>query len=321
MINKLVFSLTVLFIFSSFGSYSSGKEVLRIKGSNTVLPVIEEATLRWQELRSDVIVEASGPGSGAGFSALLDGIADIAPMSRVPKENELSTAKSNGFNITQSVIGKDALIIVVHSNNPITSLSTKNISDIYSGIIRDWTEFDSSISFADTKIKVVERDENSGTHDYFNDFFLEGSSVPSNTLGSYYSQHTSTSKLFEIVKVEENAIGYGGLAYLTNKVRTVKVDNIEPTVENAKTDKYPVARELLLVWDSNTLSKVGKEFTDYMLTPEGQFVVNQAGYIPITTAASSYTSISNTQLTGGLLLTSSVISMFFAIVIINRKRA
>ena len=291
--NELILFLITLFILIFFTNHSSSVEILRIKGSNTVLPVIDEATFRWQELKPDVTIEFSGPGSGAGFSALLDGTADIAPMSRPPKTTELAQATASGFNITQSIIGKDALIVVLNIQNPITSLSTENITDIYSGTIRDWTEFDSSISFADTKIKIIERDENSGTHDYFNAFFLNNKSVPSNELGSYYSQHTSTSKLFEIVQNEENAIGYGGLAYLTKNVKAINIDDIEPTVENTQNNKYPISRELFLVWDFATLSTTGKEFINYMFTPEGQYIVRIAGYVPITTAAASYTSISN----------------------------
>lgn len=296
---------------------------LSIIGSNTVFPIVAEAQARWGELHPDVQFSTEGPGSGAGFDALLDGTADIAPMSRAPKENELKEASDNGQDIEQLIVARDALIVVIPNENPINDLTQDQVSSIYNGSVRDWKDVipnddDSRFDYmADTTIRVVERDQDSGTHDFFNDFFIGGNEVPASDFGQYYAQYAGTGDLFSDVSENENAIGYGGLAYLDNSVKAVDIDRIEANKENAGDGSYPVTRPLFLVWDKNdeTENPLIKEFTDYIMSPEGQYIADSVGYIAVEPMTTGYTEVAGQEETPvaflPFLIAISALSLFF----------
>lgn len=254
-----------------------------VTGSNTVFPIIEAASARWQELHPDVTISASGPGSGAGITALIEGQTDLAPMSRAPKAAEISEATTAGIELNITTVGIDAIVIIVNKNNPITDLTSDQISQIYNGTFTSWTEVGWS---AGGDITVIERDENSGTHDYFNDQFMGGEEVNPALLHEH-KQEASTSTLFQLVAENDNAIGYGGLAYLDDTVKAVDVDGVKATKANAKSGDYSVARPLFVVFDDKTVSDLAREFINYILGLEGQYLVDSVGYVAVGEMAES----------------------------------
>ena len=296
-------------------------QTLRIKGSNTLFPIIESASLEWEDQYPDVTIEAAGPGSGAGMKLLLDGQTDIAPMSRAPKDSEIQAGVDKGMDIKSETVGLDALIIIVNKDNPVNDLTHDQIAGIFNGTIRKWSSIDPTVNLVKDEIKVIERDTNSGTHDYFNEFFLGEGSVPADKLGENYAQYASTSQLFENVASEVNAIGYGGLAYLDDTVKAVNVDGKTPSVETAKTGEYPVARPLYLVYDDKTLIDIGRTFIDYILSPEGQRLVLDVGYVNVKEAADPSASGANTsEDLASFPLFYSIIGIAGAITIFRKKR-
>lgn len=289
---------------------------LSIVGSNTVFPIIEAVGARFQELNPNVDLAVEGPGSGAGITALIDGQTDIAPMSREPKDAEKQEAAAKGIELNITTIALDALVVVVNHDNPIDGLTEDQISAIYNGTIKNWAD----LGWAEGgSITVIERDENSGTHDYFNEFFLDGNEVDPAKV-SKHIQEASTSQLFRLVADQVNAIGYGGLAYLTDQVKALKIDDVAPSIETARTGEYPVARPLYLVFDEKTIPEIGREFVEYVLSPEGQFLVLDVGYINVKEAATGLTSVAGIDNTPISPLGITVAIMTFALFRSLRKK-
>ncbi len=248
-----------------------------VTGSNTVYPIMNAAGARFQEIHPDVSISISGPGSGAGISALIDGITDLAPMSRAPKQAEIDDATSKGMKLNITTIAIDAIVIIINKDNPIVNLNSEDISAIYSGNKTQWADFGWNEGGS---IKVLERDENSGTHDYFNEEFLNGNEVDPTKVAEH-AQFASTKELFDTVATEKNTIGYGGLAYLSDDVKAVNVNNVAANKANAKDGSYSVSRPLFIVFDQNTVSTVAAAFVNFVLSPEGQAIVEQVGYVAI----------------------------------------
>ncbi len=276
MIKKTKFKAIIGFIIIALMiSSGSSTSTIKVVGSNTVFPIMEAAGARFNEMNPDVTVSIEGPGSGAGISALIDGQTDLAPMSRAPKNAEIEASKSKGIELNITTIALDALVVIVNKVNTINDLSIANITSIYSGNITNWSAFGGS-----GDITVIERDENSGTHDYFNDLFLGGNEVDPTAVYSH-KQEASTSTLFKLIAEDENAIGYGGLAYMDDTVKAVSIEGVEANKANAADGSYAIARPLFIVFDEKTVSSLARELVDYILGPEGQWIINDVGYVAL----------------------------------------
>ena len=111
----------------------------------------------------DVRISVTGGGSGTGIAALINGTLSIANASREMKPEELATAKKNGITPVQIAVARDAIAVVVNPSNPVTGLTLKQLSDIYTGKITNWRE----VGGYDRPIVLLSRESNSGTYVYF----------------------------------------------------------------------------------------------------------------------------------------------------------
>ncbi len=137
------------------------------------------------------------------------------------------------------------------------------------------------------KISVISREEGSGTRGAFielvgieekND---QGEKID-NTVDTAVITN-STSVAMTSVSEDEASIGYISLASLNDTVKALKIDGVEPTVENIQNGEYPIARNFNLVTGDN-LSELGKDFINFILSTEGQKTVSENGYIELTEA-------------------------------------
>ena len=117
----------------------------------------------YQNVKPDVRISVTGGGSGTGIAALLNGTVSIANASRAIKPEEMDTAKKNGVDPVEFVVARDAIAVIVNPNNPVNQLTLQQISDIYSGKIKNWSE----VGGEDRPIVRLSRETNSGTHVYF----------------------------------------------------------------------------------------------------------------------------------------------------------
>ncbi|MCM8792498.1 MAG: PstS family phosphate ABC transporter substrate-binding protein [Candidatus Omnitrophica bacterium] len=245
------------------------KKKVVIAGSTTVLPIAQKAAEIFMNNKGEADISVRGGGSGVGIASLIDGTCDIADSSRPIKDTELDKAVANGRSPKAHVIAMDGICVVVHPNNPIVELTKKQIKDIYTGKISNWKQ----VGGPDQKIVVVSRDTASGTFEAFGELVLKGERVRADAL-----MQASNQAVVSTVSKTPAAIGYVGLGYLTSSVKAVEVDGVKPSKENVLTGKYPIARPLFMYTDGNPKGLV-KEFIDFILSQEGQKLVEEQGFV------------------------------------------
>ena len=240
-------------------------ESLTIKGSTTVLPIAQACAEEFMDENSDVDISVQGGGSSVGIASLIDKTTDIADASRAMKDTELAKAGSNGVDPKAHVVAMDGIAIVVHpSNSNVNALTKKQIKQIYTGAISDWSHLGGSPG----KIVVVSRDTSSGTFEAFNELVLNKEKVRTDAL-----MNASNQAVASIVAKTPGAIGYVGLGYVSNDIKAITVDGIEASKETVLLGKYPVSRPLFMYTNGKPQGAV-KEFIDFVLSENGQKIAD-----------------------------------------------
>ena len=209
----------------------------------------------------------------------------MANASRKMKEEELDLAKGNtGKEPLEFVVGRDALAIYVHKDNPLEEITLEQLADIYGdgGKTTSWTQLGNKVAgCASDQIVRVSRQSSSGTYVYFREAVLG-----KNRDYKQGSLDQSGSKdVVDLVAKTPCAIGYSGMGYATDQVKMLKVigkggEAVAPTVENAKNGSYPVARPLLIYTLGQPEGKT-KIYLDWIMSDAGQKIVSDLGYVPL----------------------------------------
>ncbi|RBP39208.1 phosphate ABC transporter substrate-binding protein [Garciella nitratireducens] len=238
-------------------------------GSTSVTPVAEAIGNAFMEENPNVKIEVQGVGSSAGIKATDDGSADIGMSSRELKDEEKE------LDIDEHVIAYDGIAVIVNPSNGISDLTPEQIGQIYRGEITNWSE----VGGADEEIEVISREEGSGTRSAFEELMgLESDQ------GSLVKQDATfadgNGAIVSNVAQKENAIGYISLSYLDDTVKALTVDGVEPTVENIKSGDYAVSRPFLML-TKGEVSDAAQAYLDYVLSEEGQKIVEENGAISV----------------------------------------
>jgi phosphate transport system substrate-binding protein len=257
-----------------------------IIGSNTVTPLTTVWAEEFMNMHSGVGIAVSGPGSGAGIAALINGTTDVCQASRTIKSTEIEQANAEGIDPYEIQVATDALSVVVHPDNPVSELTIAQLSGIYTGEITNWQE----VGGDDAPIVAIARDTNSGTHVFFKEHVVQmkGLATEDKSLeyGSSILQLPSTEEGVSEVAGNPNAIFYPGLGYVTEEVKPLAIkktaddEGVLPSVATALDGTYPIARPLLYYTNGEPTGVI-KEFIDYCLSDEGQTKVTEVGYVPL----------------------------------------
>ena len=147
---------------------------------------------------------------------------------------------------------------------------------------------EASGSGLDTDITVVSREEGSGTRGAFVELMKIEDDDGDHTVDTAEISN-STSVVTQTVAGNKSAIGYISLGSLNDTVKAVKVDDVEPTVENIKAGSYAVSRPFEICYKEENLTDLGKDFISFIMSAEGQKIVDDEGYIAMDEKAESYT--------------------------------
>lgn len=259
---------------------------IKIIGSNTVTPLSSIWAEEFMKKNPKVNIAVSGPGSGAGIAALIDGTTDICQSSRAIKQSEIDQAKTKGVNPFEIQVASDGLSVIVNPANPVKELTITQLSAIYTNQVTNWKE----IGGNDTPIVAIARDTNSGTHVFFKEHVVWMEGLPTKNTKLEYGTKvlflpSTESGVTEVAK-NPNAIFYPGLGYVDDTVKLVGIKKaasdpaVLPSEKTVLDSTYPISRPLLF-YTNGAPSGIIKAFIDYALSPEGQQKVTEAGYIPV----------------------------------------
>lgn len=298
--NRMIFTVLAIVIFASSASCTpasssegaasdSAARYIENKGSDTIVNLALAWAERYQAEHPDVRISVTGGGSGTGIASLINGTVDIANASRQIKPEEVAEANANGVDPMEHVIARDAIAVIVHPQNPVDRLTLKQISDIYSGKINNWSE----VGGEDRPIVRLSRETNSGTHVYFLETVLRLGNPDDKTLFSMDTLLLPSSEgIVAEVRQNPNAIGYDGLGYVPHDLKMIAIAEREggayvlPSIPTVNDKTYPIARDLYMYTNGQPAGIV-KEYLDWILGPEAQEIVAELGFVPASVETSS----------------------------------
>ena len=253
-------------------------------GSDTMVNLAQAWAESYHKVDPSVSVEVSGGGSGIGVAALINGTCEIANSSRALEPEEVEKCKAkHGHEPKEFLVAYDALAIYVHPCNPIMEISFEELREIYKegGKIDKWSQLGSTLAGGDEIIRVS-RQNNSGTYHYFREMVVGKKS--DFKLGS--RDMNGSKDVVELVSRTPNAIGYSGLGYRTDKVKVLKVSKkkggpyVLPSIPTTWDKTYPIARPMFMYTPGQPAAHVQK-YLDWILTADGQKIVEETGYVPL----------------------------------------
>ena len=260
---------------------------IQIKGSDTMVNLGQAWAEAYSKAHPGVSVAVTGGGSGTGFSALIGGTCDIAETSRTIKEKEVALAQQKGFTPVELKVAMDGVAIVVHPDNPVDGLTIGQLAGIFKGEITNWKE----VGGKDLPIVILSREVNSGTHIYVKEHILRGGRKDDfSEFSPMALLMPSSQAIAEEVAQNENAIGYYGMGYVSATQKALSVardavsDYVLPDITDVISGYYPVSRPLLMYTPGEPAGVV-KAFLEFVLSPEGQKIVEEVDFVPVKPAA------------------------------------
>ena len=267
------------------------KTVISIKGSDTMVNLAQKWAEVYMQKNPNVSIQVTGGGSGTGVAALLNGTTDLANASRELKDSELETAKQKGITPVVYDVALDGIAVIVHPDNKIDNLTIKQVSDIFSGKITNWKQLGGS----DMIITLYGRENSSGTYEFFKEHVLGKDEAGKQVDYSPSTQVLQgTAALGEAIARDIKGIGYGGVGYFAErkdvKILHIKKDADSPAIspsENGKVNyeaiwngSYSISRYLYCFTNGQASGEL-KNYIDFILSPEGQKLVESMEYIPL----------------------------------------
>jgi len=251
----------------------AGADTIVIKGSDTLgAKLVPQLAEQFKSQHPGTTFDIAAEGSATGFAALIDKTAAIGMASRPAKPEEIATGKARGVDMKETIIAYDGIAVIVNTANPIKGLTKKQVEQIFTGEIADW----SAVGGSGGKISVYTRNTSSGTYAEFRELAMKKRDYAQDS-----QKLAGNEQIAQEVGKNPNGVGYVGLAYTkASGVKIVPIDGALPTKESVLGKSYPYARPTFFYTNGDPTGMV-KEFFDFTVGPEGQKIVEQVGFVPI----------------------------------------
>ncbi|MCB9772088.1 MAG: PstS family phosphate ABC transporter substrate-binding protein [Candidatus Omnitrophica bacterium] len=273
------FSIVFAVISGLLLSSVSYADVLQVKGSDTLINLVQRIAEEYMKVNPDKMVSVTGGGSGTGIAALINKKCDLANASRLMRGKEIELANSRGASPVRVVVALDSLSIIVNPNNPIAVLTVDQVGKIYKGEIKNWKE----VGGENMPISLYGRQSNSGTYDFMIEDIMKGDYSPS------MRQMNGNAQIVEGIKSDPSAVGYVGVGYAKNAqgIKVLKIASkagakaYDPLdTVNVRNGNYPITRPLNQ-YVEGSLTGAAKDFVAFELSPAGQKIVEEEGFFEI----------------------------------------
>jgi phosphate binding protein len=246
---------------------------LVIKGSDTLgAKLVPQLAEEYKAKNPAVSFEIAAEGSTTGLAAITDGTAQIGMSSRRARPTEMSAAGAKGVSMKPIIVCYDGIAVIVNENNPITSLTRRQVEQIFTGDVNDW----SAVGGNSGRISIYTRNTSSGTYSDFKDLAMKRRDYARSS-----QKMAGNEQIAAEVAKNPNGIGYVGLAYMKAPgVKVVPIDGAVPTKEAVLAKQYPFARPTFYYTNGEPSGEAAK-FVEFTLSDEGQRIVQQVGFVPL----------------------------------------
>ena len=243
---------------------------LKVTGSTTVLPIAQKAAESYMTAHQDANILITGGGSSVGIQAVGEGTADIGMSSRDLKPED----QARYPDLVKKEISYDAIVIIANPANQVDQLTLNQVRGIYNGTYTNWNQ----VGGQDQAIVVVGRDSASGTREYFSESVMK-----KDNFTKFQEEFNSNGGIQQKISQTKGAIGYVGLGF-TDGVKKINIvvngTPVEATVASVKAGAYPVSRPLFMLTKGNPTG-LAAQYIDFILSPQGQKIVEEEGFIPL----------------------------------------
>lgn len=252
---------------------SANADRLIIKGSDTLgAKLVPQLAEEFKAQHPGTTFDIAAEGSTTGISAIIDGTAQIGMSSRRAKPAEVSAAAGKGVNLKPTVVAYDGLGVIVNSNNPIKNLTKKQVEQIFTGEITDW----SAVGGSGGKISIYTRNTSSGTYSDWKELAMKKRDYAPGA-----QKMAGHEQIAAEVGKNKNGIGYVGLAYMkAGGIKVVTIDGASPTQAAVRDKSWPYARPTFY-YTNGEPAGVAREFVDFTVGPPGQKIVDRVGFVPV----------------------------------------
>jgi len=248
-------------------------DAIVIKGSDTLgAKLVPQLAEQFKAQHPGTAFDIAAEGSATGFAALIDKTAAIGMASRPAKPEEIANGKAKGVDMKETTVAYDGIAVIVNTANSIKGLTKKQVEQIFTGEITDW----SAVGGSGGKISVYTRNTSSGTYAEFKELAMKKRDYAPDS-----QKLAGNEQIAQEVGKNPNGVGYVGLAYTkASGIRVVPIDGASPSKESVLAKSYPYARPTFFYTNGEPTGVV-KEFIDFTVGPEGQKIVEQVGFVPI----------------------------------------
>ena len=263
-------------------------------GSDTLNNLMTYWAEGYKRSYPNVNIQMEGKGSSTAPPALIEGTAQLGPMSREMKGAEVDRFEAKyGYKPTRVRVALDGLAVYVNKDNPIEKLTFKQVDGIFSSTrrrggkdVKTWGDLGLTGDWASKPISLFGRNSASGTYGYFKEHALENGDYKNSV-----KEQPGSSSVVQGVAEDKYAIGYSGVGYTTSGVKTVPLSAKDggpffgESYENVLAGKYPLSRYLNVYVNKapgKPLDPLVREFLLFVLSKEGQEIVVKDGFFPVT---------------------------------------
>src|SRR3954449_7068959 len=263
--------LSLITIISLMGSAYADRLVL--KSSDTLgAKLVPQLAEQFKAQTPGTTFDIAAEGSTTGIAAITDGTAQIGMSSRRAKPAEVSAASGKGVNMKPTIVAYDGIAVIVNSANPIKSLNKKQVEQIFTGEVADW----SGLGGSGGKISIYTRNTSSGTYSDFKELAMKKRDYAGGS-----QKMAGNEQIASEVGKNPKGIGYVGLAYTkAGGIKAMPIDGVLPSVQTVQGKSYPYARPTFY-YTNGEPTGVAKQFLDFTIGSAGQKIVQQVGFVPI----------------------------------------
>lgn len=245
------------------------KEVVTVRGSNAMAPIIDRLAQEFSKVNPAYSVVVSGGGTDAGFEALFEKAANLAMASRKILDKEMQAAALAQVRPAECLSTRSGVAFFTRRDNPVSELTLEQLRGIWSGEITNWKE----VGGPDATIRLVGSSEVAGTTQFLKEKLLDNGLFASDIQTRPYYHYI----IRDISRSKEPAIGYADfvIADLAEQRGEVKIlaikpesggSGIRPSRASLANGSYPLIISMFLYWDENRITPGGRDFVKFCET-------------------------------------------------------